>query len=74
MTMAYPRSVDQEGWGVYRVVPWHMHGIYLTELEADAEAVKAGKHYAVGFGSSHARSGNFTLVSSRIHPPLHGCV
>jgi hypothetical protein len=72
--MPYPRTVDQEGWGVYRVVPWHMHGIYRTELEADAEAVKAGNQYAVGFGSSHARSGNFTLVSSRIHPPLHGCV
>ena len=54
--------------------PWHMQGIYLTKSEADAEAVKAGIQYAVGFGSSHAPSGNFTLVSSRVQPPLHGCV
>ena len=73
-TMRYVRADNQEGWGVYRVVPWHMHGIYLTELEADAEAVKAGNQYAVGFGTSHARSGNFTFVSSRVQPPYHGCV
>ena len=51
-----------------------MQGIYLTEPEADAEALKAGDQYSVGFGSSNARSGNFTLVSSRVQPPYYGCV
>lgn len=71
--MPYARSVNQEGWGVYRVVPWHMHGIYLTEAEADVEAKRAGPQYTVDFGSSHGPSGNFTLFSARLLPPLHGC-
>lgn len=70
--MPYP-TLSQEGWGVYRVVPWHMHGIYLTEAEADVEAEKAGSQYTVDFGSSHLSTGNFTLVSARTLPPLHGC-
>jgi hypothetical protein len=72
--MANPRTVDQEGWGVFCVIPWHMQGIYLSEPEADAEAVTAGNQYAVGFGSLNARSGNFRLVTSRVQPPIHGCV
>lgn len=71
--MPDPRTRNQEGWGVYRVLPWHMHGIYLTEAEADAEARKVGSRYNVAFGRSHSRTGNFTLVSARILPPLYSC-
>ena len=56
------RIENQQGWGVFRIVPWHMHGIYLTEAEADAEAEKVGCKYSVASGSSHARTGNFTIV------------
>lgn len=60
--MPYPRIEDQQGWGVFRIVPWHMHGIYLTEAEAEAEAKTVGYEYNVAIGSSHARTGNFTLI------------
>lgn len=72
--MPYPSSVNQEGWGVYRVVPWHMHGIYRTEAEADAEVIKVGQQYSVAFGISNAFTGDFKLVAAPILPPLHGCV
>lgn len=62
MAMPYPSIDTQQGWGVFRIVPWHMHGIYLTEAEADAEAEKVGCQYYVAVGSSHARTGNFTIV------------
>ena len=71
--MPDPRTVNQRGWGVYRVVPWHMHGIYRSEAEADAEATKVGGQYTVAFGISDALTGNFMLLSARILPPLHGC-
>ena len=71
--MPCPSSVNQEGWGVYRVVPWHMHGIYRTEAEADAEAIKVGRQYSVAFGISNALRGDFRLLSAPIIPPLHGC-
>lgn len=71
--MSYTSSVSQEGWGVYCVMPWHMQGIYPTETEAIEEAGKAGSQYSVDFGSSHVPTGNFTLISARMLPPLHGC-
>ncbi len=60
--MPYRGPINQHGWGVYRIVPWHMHGIYFTEAEADAEAKTVGCEYNVSFGSSHGSTGNFTLV------------
>ena len=60
--MRYPRSENQQGWGVFRIVPWHMHGIFLTEADADAEAKKVGCQYKVAVGSLHPRTGNFTIV------------
>jgi hypothetical protein len=71
--MSYASSVTQEGWGVYRVTPWHMQGLYLTEAEAVLEAEKAGFQYSVDFGRSHRPTGNFTLLSARMLPPLYGC-
>jgi len=71
--MPYPSSVNQEGWGVYRVVPWHMHGVYRTEAEADVEAMKVGQQYSVAFGISNSLTGDFKVLSARILPPLHGC-
>lgn len=71
--MPNPGSENKEGWGVYRVVPWHMQGLYRTEAEADLQAKKAGSQYAVDFGSSHVPTGNFTLFSARMLPPIHGC-
>lgn len=73
MNMPYPTMVNKEGWGVYRTAPWHMHGVYRTEAEADAEAVKVGNQYTVAFGCLHAHTGDFAVMSARILPPIFGC-
>jgi hypothetical protein len=57
--MAFKMTANQRGWGVYRIAPWHMLGIYPTEAEADVEAAKVGCQYTVAFGSSHALTGTF---------------
>ena len=56
------RTANRHGWGVCRIVPWHMQGVYFTEAEANSEAKKAGREYHVAFGSSHAGTNNFTIV------------
>jgi hypothetical protein len=71
--MPHPGSKNKEGWGVYRVVPWHMHGVYGTEAEADLEATKVGRQYTVAFGIPNALTGGFKLLTAPIMPPLHGC-
>ena len=60
--MRDPGTVNQHGWGVCRILPWHMQGIYFTEAEANFEARKVGPKYGVAFGSSDAVTGNFTIV------------
>ena len=70
--MPYPSSMNKEGWGVYRVVPWHMHGVYRTEAEADAEATKVGLQYTVAFGISNALTGGFKLLAAPVLPLLRG--
>ena len=72
--MPYSSSESQIGWGVYRVVPWHMQGIYLSEAKANGEAAKAGTQYIVDYGCLHPATGNFTLVSAQILPPFHSRV
>ena len=70
--MPYPSSGNKAGWGVYRLVPWHIHGIYRTEAEATEEAAKVGRQYAVSFGVANALTGGFKLMTAPLLPPLHG--
>jgi len=71
--MPYPSSMNKAGWGVYRVVPWDIHGVYSTEAEADAAAIKVGRQYTVAFGVSSAINGGFKRLTAPILSPLHGC-
>ena len=61
--MTYPMARKDEGWGVYRTVPWHIHGIYLTRQQADQESRTAGKQYHVAYGYVSAFSDEFRLVA-----------
>lgn len=39
------------GWGVYRLAPWRLQGVYETEDEARAQAKAAGAGYIANYGS-----------------------
>ena len=53
-----------EGWGVYRMSPWHLVGLCLSKAEAEAQRSRAGQEYEVGFGSRQLGTDNFVVASA----------
>lgn len=50
-----PRS----GWGVVRVKPWRLAGIYPTRKEAEERRARLGDDYVVRFGDGWTWSDDF---------------
>jgi hypothetical protein len=50
-----------KGWGVYRMSPWHLLGIFPTKEEAERERAAVGQEYAVDFGSRQLGTNNFIV-------------
>ena len=38
------------GWGVIRMVPWHVLGIFTTSAVAHVRCLEAGSNYEIHFG------------------------
>lgn len=53
----------RRGWGVLRLRPWHLAGIFVSSLEAEALADSLGPDYLVKFGD-HAPGSNEFSVST----------
>ena len=53
------------GWGVYRMTPWHLQGVYETEQKARAEADVSGEGYLVNQGSHRLGSDDFVGWSDK---------
>ena len=47
------------GWGVYRMSPWDLQGIYQTKEEAQAQAKSSGEGYVANYGSHRVGSTDF---------------
>ncbi|MFJ2526191.1 hypothetical protein ACIOWB_24000 [Pseudomonas capeferrum] len=53
------------GWGVYRMAPWHLQGVYDTEEKARAQADASGEGYLVSQGSHRLGSDDFVGWSDK---------
>lgn len=51
------------GWGVVRVHPWRLAGIYPTQAEADRRRNKLGGRYIVRHGDGFPQTGDFFWAS-----------
>lgn len=47
------------GWGVVRMAPWHLVGIYQTSDEAQVRCLDMGRGYEVHFGEGDNVSDSF---------------
>jgi hypothetical protein len=47
------------GWGVIRIKPWHLAGVFPTQAEAVKRMDQLGSDYIVRFGDGFRRSGDF---------------
>lgn len=50
-----------QGWGVVRLAPWHLAGIFVSSLDAEAFAREMGEGYVVKYGDHAFGSPEFTF-------------
>jgi hypothetical protein len=46
-------KIECVGWGVIRMDPWHVLGIFSTSAEAHIRCLEAGKGYEVHLGEGN---------------------
>ncbi len=51
------------GWGVMRLKPWHLAGIFKTSVEAERLARSLGADYVVRYGDHVPGSPDFSFTS-----------
>jgi len=54
------------GWGVVRMAPWHLLGIFPTSAEARIRCLEAGPKYEVRFGEGNVEENDFSWIDSGI--------
>lgn len=59
--MAIPGEMLKAGWGVIRLKPWHLAGVFVSSGDAEALAQTLGAEYVVKFGEHRVGSPVFTF-------------
>lgn len=62
--MAIPGDTLKQGWGVVRHTPWHLAGVFVSSLDAEALARQLGEGYLVKYGEHAIGSPEFIFSSS----------
>jgi hypothetical protein len=57
-----PGELLKQGWGVVRLKPWHLAGIFASSAEAENLARALGPDYAVKYGDHVAGSPDFSFA------------
>lgn len=58
-------QVMKAGWGVLRLEPWHLAGIFVSSIDAENLAKLLGSTYAVTYGEHVHGSPDFTVTSDQ---------
>jgi hypothetical protein len=62
--MAIQGDALKKGWGVVRLSPWHLAGVFVSSLEAEDLARRLGEGYIVKYGDHVFGSPEFTFSSA----------
>jgi hypothetical protein len=65
--MPIPGEMLKRGWGVLRLRPWHLAGIFTSSADAEALAQALGPDYAIKYGEHTPGSSEFSFADT--HPP-----
>lgn len=52
------------GWGVFKLEPWHLLGIFATPAEARIRCQEAGEDYEIRFGMGNVDLNDFSWLDS----------
>jgi len=61
--MPIPGDNLRAGWGVVRLNPWHLAGVFRSSLDAEALAQRLGPAYTVKYGDHVAGSPDFSFAA-----------
>jgi hypothetical protein len=54
----------KRGWGVLRLQPWHLAGVFASSVDAENLAQALGPAYVVRYGEHAAGSAEFSFATS----------
>ncbi|QGZ94243.1 hypothetical protein [Terricaulis silvestris] len=68
--MPIPGEMLRRGWGVLRLTPMHLAGIFSSSVEAEALAQNLGPDYVVKYGEHTPGSAEFNFANSTETPSV----
>lgn len=54
----------KRGWGVLRLRPWHLAGVFTSSADAESLAQRLGADYTIKYGEHTPGSSDFSFESS----------
>ena len=63
--MAIPGHELKAGWGVLRLKPWDLAGVFTSSADAEALARRMGVGYVVKYGDHKPGSEDFSFESAQ---------
>ena len=61
--VAIPGDMIKAGWGVLRLSPWHLAGVFASSIDAENLAQRLGPGYVIEFGDHVLGSPDFSFES-----------
>jgi len=61
--MAIPGETLKQGWGVLRLKPWHLAGVFTSSVDAENLARSLGPEYTVKYGEQTVGSSDFSYAA-----------
>lgn len=68
--MPIPGEMLKRGWGVLRLQPWHLAGVFSSSLDAENLAQELGAAYTVKYGEHVPGSSDFDFRNSPSSPTV----
>jgi len=64
--MPIPGEMLTHGWGVLRLRPWHLAGVFASSADAEALVRTLGPSYTIKYGDHPPGSPDFTFTESAV--------
>ncbi|MEQ1809891.1 MAG: hypothetical protein ABL889_08195 [Terricaulis sp.] len=68
--MPIPGEMLKSGWGVLRLKPWHLAGVFSSSVEAESLALALGSAYTIKYGEHVPGSSDFDFANSTTSPSV----
>jgi hypothetical protein len=62
--MPIPGEMLKRGWGVVRLKPWHLAGVFTSSVDAENLAQSLGPDYSVKYGEQDVGAATFSFAAT----------